>query len=92
MVIQAGLQRHCRRCIDLRCHRQQQRQAVTRASAAAASQPTIAPATATLMTRKAWHIVQQGDMDSLQLVEEPMPTLQPGQVWRGRVCYLALPP
>jgi hypothetical protein len=32
------------------------------------------------MQRKAWHITQQGDMDSLQLLEEQMPALQPGQV------------
>jgi hypothetical protein len=92
MAIQSGLQRHCRRCIEFRCHRQQQRQAVTRASAAAAaSQSTMAPATTTPMHRKSWHITQQGDMDSLQLVEEPMPTLQPGQVCRILwVCCLAL--
>lgn len=32
------------------------------------------------MRRKAWHITQQGNMDSLQLQEESMPDLLPGQV------------
>jgi hypothetical protein len=32
------------------------------------------------MQRKAWHITEQGDMGSLQLLEEQLPALQPGHV------------
>jgi hypothetical protein len=46
----------------------------TTSTASGAASPVVP------MRRKAWHITQQGDMDSLQLKKESMPALLPGHV------------
>lgn len=94
MAVAAGLQRctqwQCRPVLS-RCQHSQQHArrfqpaaavpgAAASSASAAAADPTVDPPAGTLMQRTAWHIRQQGDMDSLQLVEEQMPSLQPGQV------------
>lgn len=48
--------------------------------ASAAAEASVQQAAAPVSTRRAWHITKQGDMQSLRLVKEPVPILQPGEV------------